>query len=81
MLLVPEEAGRNRNRRIDRIFQYDSEFSFTIASTNLIRFPLCPFVSPNFILNNLFYLFILMVILSIELTRVNPDRNIFPINI
>jgi len=39
MLLVPEEAGRNRNRRIDRIFQYDSKFSYTIASTNLIRFP------------------------------------------
>ena len=49
-----------------------------------------------FILNNLFCLFnyllvvfyiflfflsILMVIISLELTRVNPDRNIFSINV
>jgi len=49
---------------------------------------------PLFILNNLFCLFIflwfftffiflsiLMVIISLELTRVNPDRNIFSINV
>ena len=36
-----------------------------------------------FILNNLFCLFlsILMVIISLELTRANPDRNIFLINV
>ena len=59
-------------------------------------FPFCPFDSPNFyfeqsflfvyflvIFNKKFFYFlsILMVIISLELTRVNPDRNIFSINV
>ena len=55
-----------------------------------VRFPYVHLTAQIFILNNLFvclsscdfYFFsILMVIISIELTRVNPDRNIFSINL
>ena len=58
-----------------------------------VRFPYDHLKTQIFILNNLFCLFIflwfftnfflsiLMVIISLELTRVNPDRNIFSINV
>ena len=58
-----------------------------------VRFPYVHLTIQIFILNNLFCLFIfncdfyiflksiLMVIISLELTRVNPDRNIFLINV
>ena len=61
---------------------------------NLSSFSYVHLTSQIFILNNLFCLFIflwfftffiflsiLMVIISLELTRVNPDRNIFSINV
>jgi len=62
-----------------------------------VRFPYVYLTDQIFILNNLFCLFIflwfltniflyfflsiLMSIISLELTRVNPDRNIFSINV
>jgi len=61
-----------------------------------VRFPYVHLTVQIFILNNLFGFFIfswfltiffsfflpiLMVIISLELTRVNPDRNIFSINV
>jgi len=60
-----------------------------------VRFSYVHLPAQIFILNNLFCLFIflwyftfftfflsiLMVIISLELTRVNPDRNIFSINV
>ena len=62
---------------------------------NRSSFPLCLFDSPKFFLEyynlfcfayfpvvfNNFFLQILMVIISLELTRLNPDRNIFSINV
>ena len=59
-----------------------------------VLFPYVHLTAQIFILNNLFvclyscdfyiyyfFLSILMVIISLELTRVNPDRNIFSINV
>ena len=57
-----------------------------------VLFPYVHLTAQIFILDNLFvyllgiftffiFLSILMVIISLELTRVNPDRNIFSINV
>ena len=59
-------------------------------SHDLSSFPLCPFDSPNFYFDKSFLFVYLLVIFYIffyrfwwllELTRVNPDRNIFSINV
>ena len=46
-----------------------------------VRFPYVYLTDQIFILNKLFCLFIWMFIISLELTRVNPDRNIFAMNV
>ena len=82
------ENKHNKNNH--KTFFTKSEYFQNIffPSHDLSSFPFCPFYSPfKFFLNNLFCSFIflwflissLMVIISLELTRVNLDQNIFSI--
>ena len=82
LIFMIETISRNNCRKIFfKKWIFTNFLFFPYHALN--SFPLCPFDGPFFFENNLFYFLvvILIVAMSLELSRINPDRNIFSINV